>query len=137
MNLDKLFVNGDENGVPSIFTKDVKVKKLFCQSWKKCIFFIIYRSGSQPGVRVPLGVREEATGGTQRAHRDAQNSKNLTQMKLIWVEFFIWGNAKGTGVRRGVQFWFGGTRVPKGWEPPIYSGLNSCVNWDLKHIFPA
>jgi hypothetical protein len=32
MNLDKLFVNGDENGVPNIFTKDVKVKKLFCQS---------------------------------------------------------------------------------------------------------
>ena len=47
-------------------------------------------SGSQPGVRVPLGVREEATGGTRRAHRGMQNSKNLTQMKLIWVEFFIW-----------------------------------------------
>jgi hypothetical protein len=36
-------------------------------------------SGSQPGVRVPLGVREEATGGTRRAHRGMQNSKNLTQ----------------------------------------------------------
>jgi hypothetical protein len=30
--------------------------------------------------------------------------KNLTQMKLIWVEFFIWGYAKGMGVCRGVQF---------------------------------
>ena len=65
---------------------------------------IVHTSGSQPGVRVPLGVREEATGGTLRAHRGAQNTKNLTQMKLIWVEFFIWGYAKGTGVRRGVQF---------------------------------
>ncbi len=65
---------------------------------------IVYGSGSQPGVRVPLGVREEATGGTRRAHRGMQNSKNLTQMKLIWVDFFIWRYAKGMGVRRGVQF---------------------------------
>jgi hypothetical protein len=40
----------------------------------------------------------------QRAHRDTQNPKNLTQMKLICVEFFIWWYAKGMGVRRGVQF---------------------------------
>jgi hypothetical protein len=64
---------------------------------------------NQPGVHVPLGVREEATGGTQRAHRGTQNLRNLTQMKLIWVEFFIWGYAKGMGVCRGVQFRFGGT----------------------------
>jgi hypothetical protein len=81
---------------------------------------MVYCSGSQPGVRVPLEVREEATGGTRRAHKGTQNSKNLTQIKLIWVEFFIWGYAKGMGVRRGVQFWFGGTRVPKGWEPLVY-----------------
>ncbi len=74
---------------------------------------VIWTSGSQPGVR------EEATGGTRRAHRGMQNSKNLTQMKLIRVEFFIWGYAKGMGVRRGVHFWFWYTRVPKGWEPLI------------------
>ncbi len=66
--------------------------------------FILYCSGSQPGVLVPLGVREEATGGTQRAHRGTKNSKNLTQMKLIWVEFLIWGYVKG------IHFWFGGTQ---------------------------
>ena len=34
---------------------------------------MLKKSGSQPGVRVPLGVCEEATGGTQRAHRGTQN----------------------------------------------------------------
>jgi hypothetical protein len=32
-----------------------------------------------------------------------QNSKNLTQMKLIWVEFFIWGYAEGYNFDLGVR----------------------------------
>jgi hypothetical protein len=58
--------------------------------YKKSSFitiFMLHNSGSQPGVRLPLGVREEATGGTRTAHRGTHNSKNLTQMKLIWVQF--------------------------------------------------
>ncbi len=44
--------------------------------------------------------------GTRGAHRGMHNSKNLTQLKLIWVTFFFWGTQRGynsdLGVHRGV-----------------------------------
>ncbi len=71
-------------------------------------------SGSQPGVRIPLGVREKVTGGTWN-------------LKKCWKEgplgrIFDLGVRKKAynsdlGVRLGVKFWFGGMRLPKGWEP--------------------
>jgi hypothetical protein len=40
----------------------------------------------------------------RRAHRGMENSKSPTQMKLIWVEFFIWGYAKEMGYAEGYNF---------------------------------
>jgi hypothetical protein len=68
------------------------------------------------------------TRGTREAHRGyAKLKKSLkrisqgvrkktqknTQRKLIWVQFLIWGYAKR------MQLWFGGTQLPKGWEPLV------------------
>jgi hypothetical protein len=36
------------------------------------IVALIYTSGSQPGVRVPLGVREELTGGMQNYFNESK-----------------------------------------------------------------
>jgi hypothetical protein len=44
---------------------------------------LVYISGSQPGVRVPLGVGEKVTG--------VRKIKKKTQKKPVWVEFLIWG----------------------------------------------
>jgi hypothetical protein len=46
------------------------------------------------------------------AHRGMQNLKNLHQMKLILVEFFIWGVHKGDtvliwGYAEGYNFYLG------------------------------
>jgi hypothetical protein len=49
-----------------------------------------YISGSQPGVRVPLGVHEKLTGGTP-------NKKTLKNM-FIWVGLLIWGVCEGDTV---------------------------------------
>ncbi len=46
-----------------------------------------YTSGSQPGVRVPLGVSEKLTG----VHQILKTSQN----KYIWVELLVWGVRKG------------------------------------------
>ncbi len=59
---------------------------------------IAYSSGSQPGVRVPLGVRERVSGGTR-------NSKKHSKEALLGRIFdlgvreghaiLIWGYAEG------------------------------------------
>ncbi len=61
------------------------------------LMFILETSGSQPGVRVSLGVLREA-------HRGCAKLIKTAQKKPFWVEFLIWGYAKG------IQFWFGGTQ---------------------------
>jgi hypothetical protein len=93
---------------------------LFCHLYEM-YFSIIYSIDSQRRVRVPLGVREEATGGTRRAHRGTQNSKNLTQMKLIWVEFFIWGYREGDGgTQRGTILIWGYASTKRLRTPDLY-----------------
>jgi len=51
---------------------------------------IHYSSSSQPGVRIPLGVREKLTGGTP-------NFKNNSKQVYL-------GRIIDLGVRKGVQF---------------------------------
>jgi hypothetical protein len=48
---------------------------------------LLYGSGSQPGVSLPLGEHEKLTGGTP-------NFKNHTKL-VFFVEFLIWGVHRG------------------------------------------
>jgi hypothetical protein len=67
---------------------------------------LFYCSGSQPGVRIPLGVHEKTTGGTQ-------NSKNSSKEALLGIIFdlevrkghtiLIWGYAEGYNIDLGVH----------------------------------
>jgi len=94
---------------------------------------ISYNSSSLPGVRVPLGVCKQFAGGKQ--------NYKTTEKKNIWVEFcdtiLIWGYAQGynsyLGVRTGVKFRFGGTEVPKGWEPLSYT-IDKCSSGLLVEV---
>jgi hypothetical protein len=77
-------------------------------------FFIDYNSDSQPGVRIPLGVRKQITGGTQKDYMCRISYLGIHKEGTI----LNWGYAEGynsyLGARKGVQFQFGGRRVPKG-----------------------
>ena len=72
---------------------------------KGVLFLIksVFRSGSQPGVHIPLGVREKVTGGTQ-------NLKNHSKEALL-------GRIFDLGVRKGhiILIW----------------GYAECYNFDL------
>jgi hypothetical protein len=91
---------------------------------------MIYISDSQPGTRVPLGVCFKFTGGTQADCRKVTTFKSMGKEPILVFlvpkisHFFIWGYNLCQffilGLRRGGSTWFGGTRVPKGWEPLIY-----------------
>ncbi len=91
-----------------------------------------YSSGSQPGVRVPLGVREKLTGGTPNFE------KHSKQVHLGTI-FDFGGTQRGynfdLGVHRGVQSLLGVPRVPKGWEPLHYSLKLELEKLKLWNIF--
>jgi hypothetical protein len=61
---------------------------------------LLYNSGSQPGVRVPLGVREKLIGGTP-------NFKNHSKQAYLCRIFDLGGTRRGwnfdLGVHRGEQ----------------------------------
>ncbi len=73
---------------------------------------MIYNRGSQLGVRVPLGVREKLTGGTQ-------NFKNQSKQVHLGRIFELGVREGGTiliwGYVKGVQFWFGGIFLIRGY----------------------
>jgi hypothetical protein len=52
---------------------------------------IVYSSGSQPGVRVPLGVSEELTGGTPNYFNE---SKKAILMSPISKKSYFYENVK-------------------------------------------
>jgi hypothetical protein len=60
-----------------------------CKKADETLIIIVHLdgSGSQPGILVPLGVREKVTGV-----REIQKN---AQKKPLRVEFLIWGYAKG------------------------------------------
>ncbi len=85
---------------------------------------IVWISGSQPGVRVPLGVHEKLTGGTPNLKN---NSKQVYLGRIIDLgvrkggTILIWGYTEGYNPDLGVREyqkvenpWFGSTR----WHSP-------------------
>ncbi len=85
-----------------------------------------YGSGSQPGVRVPLGVREKLTGGTPNFKND---SKQVYLGRIIDLgvregdTILIWGYAEGYNPDLGVREY---QKVENPW-PMGY--LTSVGNW--------
>jgi hypothetical protein len=70
------------------------------------VFRIIYSSGSQPRVRVPLGVREKVTGGMQNKKKNSKEAL-LDRIYDLGVckghTILIWGYAKGYNFDLGVR----------------------------------
>ncbi len=74
-------------------------------------FTLVYSSGSQPGVRVPLGVPEKLTGGTQnfKNHSKGERLGRIFDLGVCQGDtILIWGYAEGyifdLGVRQYQKF---------------------------------
>ena len=67
---------------------------------------MLYTSGSQPGVPVPLGVREKLIGGTQNSKNHSKES-NMGRIFDLGVRkratILIWGYAEGYSFDLGVR----------------------------------
>jgi hypothetical protein len=69
-------------------------------------FHIVYSSGSQPGVRVPLGVLEKVTGGTRNIKKC---SKEAFMGRFFYLGvreghiILIWGYTEGYNFDLGVR----------------------------------
>ena len=72
------------------------------------IFSVLYTSDSQPGVRVPLGVRKHTAGGTWK-------HLIITCVTLYFLRII------NMGVLMVWQIGSGGTQDKKGWETLLYT----------------
>ncbi len=101
---------------------------LNCQQWHLLWSLQNFYSQSNFDVHNSLAIDQRfSTWGTRtprgrlEAHRGYAKFKNLLKRRPYGWNFWFGGTRRvynsDLGVRRQVKFGFGGTRVPKGWEP--------------------
>ena len=88
-----------------VFKQILKISKL--------LITVLYSSDSQPGVRVPLGVRKHTAGGTWK-------HLIITCVTLYFLRII------NMGVLMVWQIGSGGTQDKKGWETLLYSTVVKC-----------
>ena len=114
-SLEEILIPSTFFGNKSIYHLLSKLNLIF---WLDSHLFISYTSGSQPGVHIPLGVHEKLKGGTPIFKN---HSKQVYLARMCDLGGMQRGYNFDFGIHRGVQSWFGGTWVSKGWEPLSYT----------------
>jgi hypothetical protein len=95
----------------------VMLPVFLCSQMIILCFIISWGSGSQPGVHVPLGVREKLTGGTQNKKTLKRISQKVCKIKKKHPKDTHLGKILDLGVRKG--------------EPTLILGYAECENVDL------